>query len=65
MVNLPTVNFIGGPTKQVITGNIQGAWDTYILVAVITAVGVPAEKVLLDIVMNVKRAVIHLECDGE
>ena len=27
VVNLPPVMSIGGPSKQVRTGNIQGAWD--------------------------------------
>ena len=27
VVNLPPVRFIGDPSKQGITGNIQGAWD--------------------------------------
>ena len=65
MVNLPPVSFICGPAKQVITGNMQREWDTYILVAVIMAMGVPVEEVLLDILMNAKIAVINLECDGE
>ena len=26
VVNLPHVRFIGGPSKQGITGNIQGVW---------------------------------------
>ena len=60
MVNFPPVSFIGGPSKQVRTGNIQVAWDPYILVAVITDVGVPVEEELSDIGINVRRAVIHL-----
>ena len=43
VINLPPVMFIGGPSKQVITGSIHGAWDPDRLVAVITAVGVPVE----------------------
>ena len=35
------------------------------MVVVITAVGVPVEKVLSDIGMNPRRAVICLECDDE
>ena len=27
VVNLPRVRFIGGPTRQVITESIKGAWD--------------------------------------
>ena len=46
VVNIPPVRFLGGPSKQVRTGNIQGAWYTYILVAVIMSVGVPVEEAL-------------------
>ena len=59
------MSFICGPAKQVITGNMQREWDTYILVAVIMSMGVPVEEVLLYIVMNAKRSVTNLECDGE
>ena len=65
VVNLPPVIFIGGPSKKVITGKIQGAWDTDRSVAVVTAVGVPVEGALADIGMNSRRVVIHLECDCE
>ena len=44
VVNLPPMRFIGIVTKQVRTGNIQGAWDTEILVDVITTMGVPVEE---------------------
>ena len=44
VVNLPPKRFIGIVTKQVRTGNIQGAWDTEILVDVITTMGVPVEE---------------------
>ena len=43
MVNIPPVRFIGGPTNQLRTGNIQGDWDTDISVAVIITLGVPAD----------------------
>ena len=61
VVNLTLVRFIGFPKNQVITGNIQGAWDSYISVAEVTAVGVPMDEALLDIEINTRRAVIHLE----
>ena len=60
VVNLPPVRFIGGPSKQGITVNIQGVWEPDISVVVVTSVGVPVEEVLSDIGMNSKRAVIHL-----
>ena len=62
LVNLPPLKFVGGPTKKVITGNIPGGWYLDISVAVITYVGVPVEETSLDIGINVRRAVIHLEC---
>ena len=65
VVNLPPVSFIGSPSEQRITGNIQVAWDPDRSVAVITSVGVPVEEVLSDIGSNSRRAVIHLEFDGE
>ena len=46
------MKFASGNTNQVITGNIQGVWDPDISVAVITAVGIPVEEVLLCIGMN-------------
>ena len=63
VVNLPPVRFIGGPSKQGITENVQGAWGIDISVSVVIAVGVPVEEALEDIVMNSRRAVIRLECD--
>ena len=46
VVNLPPVRFIGGISKQGITGNIQGACDSDILIAVIADVDVPVEELL-------------------
>ena len=46
VVNLPPVRFLSGPSKQVRTGNIQGAWYPYRLVAVIMSVIVPVEEAL-------------------
>ena len=63
VVSLPSVICIGGPTNQVIIGNIQGTWDPDILVTVITMVDVPVEEALDDILMNSIKVVIHLECD--
>ena len=40
------MRFIGVPSNQVITGNIQEAWDTYRSVEVVTAVGLPVEEAL-------------------
>ena len=60
VVYLPPVRFIGGPTNQGITGNIQGAWDKNRSEVVVTAVGVPVEEALSDIGMNSRREVIHL-----
>ena len=65
VVNLPTVRFIGGPSKQGISGNIQGVWYIDRSVAVVTALGVLVEEFLADIIINSRRAVIHLECDCE
>ena len=65
LVNLPSLNFTCGPTNQRITGNIWGSWDPDRSVAVVTAVGVPVEELLSDIVMNARIAVINLECDCE
>ena len=59
VVNLQHVRFIGGPSKQGITGNIQGACDPDKLIAVITSVGVLTKEVLLDIGMNSSKSVIH------
>ena len=63
MVNIPPVRFIGGPTNQLRTGNIQGDWDPDISVSVVTSVGVTVEEVLSDIGMNSRIALIHLEFD--
>ena len=60
VVNLPPVSFIGGTSKQGITGNIQGAWDPDRSVALVTAVCVLVEETLSEIGINSKRAVIHL-----
>ena len=65
VVNLTPVRFIGGPTKQVIVGNIQGAWGSKILVYVVTIVGVPVEEALAEIFMKSSKVVIHLECDSK
>ena len=65
VVNLPPVRFIGGPSRQGISGNIQGDWDPDISVALVTVMGVTLEEVLSDIGMNVRRSVIHLEFDCE
>ena len=65
VVNLPPVRFIGVPSKHGITGNTREAWYPDILVELITAVCVPVEEALSDIGMNARRAVIHLEYDGE
>ena len=62
VVNIPTVSFIVGPSKQGITGNIQEALDQDRLVSVVIAVFVPLEEALADIGINSRRAVIHLEC---
>ena len=60
VVNLPPVRFIGGPSNQGITCNIQGEWDPDISVAGVTSVGVPVEEELADIRMNARREVIYL-----
>ena len=65
VVNLPPVRFIGGPSNQGRKGNIQGAWDIDISVAVVIAVGVTVEESLAYIGINARRSVIHLECDCE
>ena len=51
VINLSPVRFIGSLTKQGIKENIQGAWYTERLVALISTVGVPVEEVLYDIVI--------------
>ena len=43
VVNITPVSFIGGPSKQERTGNIQGAGDTDRSVSGITDGGVPVE----------------------
>ena len=44
--NIPPLKFAGGTTKQEITGNIQGAWDTDILVSLVTTMGISVEEEL-------------------
>ena len=44
VVNLAPLRFIDGPSKQVITGNIQGAWDPDRSVAVVKDVIIPMEE---------------------
>ena len=61
VLNITLVRFIGFPQNQVITGNIQGVWDPDISVAAVTAVGVPMYEALLDIEINNRRVLIHLE----
>ena len=63
VVNLPPLRFIGGLSKHIITGNMQGVWDPDISVAVVTAVGVSAEEALFYIGMNTRSMLIRLECD--
>ena len=41
VVNITPVRFIGGPSKKLLTVNIQGAWDPDRSVAAVTPVGVP------------------------
>ena len=65
VVNIPPVRFIGVPSKQVRTGNIQGVCYPGRSVAAVTALGVPMEEVLSGIGMNSKRKLIHLEFDCE
>ena len=65
VVNIPPVRFIGGHSKKVKTGKIQGYLELEILVAVITTVGVPVEEALEDIVMKPRNVVIYLECAGK
>ena len=65
VVNLPPVRFLYVPSKQVTTGNIQGAWDSDRSVAVVTAVGAPVEEALVEIVINTRRVVIHLKFNCE
>ena len=60
VVNLAPLRFIDGPSKQVITGNIQGAWDPDRSVAVVKDVIIPMEESFSDIGMNSKRTVIRL-----
>ena len=59
-VNILPVSFISSPTNQKRKGNIYVDWYTEIFMAVIATVGVPVEEILLDIVMNSRRAVIPL-----
>ena len=65
LVILPPVIFIGGPTRQRITGSKQGAWDPEISVSVINAVRVPVDEGLDDIGMKTINVVINMECDGK
>ena len=65
VVNLPPMKFIGIPTNQGRTGNIQGACYSVISVSVITTVGVPVEGDLSHIVMKSINVVIHLEFGGK
>ena len=46
VVNIPPVRYIYGPSKQGITGNIQGALDPDRSVAMVTAVGVRVAEAL-------------------
>ena len=41
VVNIPPVRYIRGPSKQGITGNMQGALDPDRSVAVVTSIGIP------------------------
>ena len=63
--NLPPLKFAGGPTNQGRKGKNQGDWDPDRSVSVIKAVGIPVDEALLEIGMNSRRAVIHLEFDCE
>ena len=53
--NIPPLKFVGGPTKQVRSVNIQGSWDLDTSIAVVTAAGVPLEEALSDIRTNSMR----------
>ena len=64
VVNLPPVRFISAPTNQGRTGNIHGAWEPEILVAVITILDITVEEALVNIVMKSRNVVVHMECDG-
>ena len=59
------MRFIGGASKQGITGNIQGLWYPDRSVVVVTDVVVLVEESLSKIVINSRRAVIRLEFNGE
>ena len=65
VANIPPERLIGGPSKQGRIGNIQGEWDPYISVSVVTSMSVPVEEALSYIGMISKRSVINLECDFE
>ena len=65
VVILPPVRFIGGTTRQGITGIIQVSWYPEISVAVITTVWIPVEEDLADIGIKTINVVINMECDGE
>ena len=65
VVNIPPVRFIGGHSKKVKTGKIQGYLELEILVAVITTVGVPVEEALNDIGMKANKVVINIKYDDK
>ena len=65
VINLPPMRFIGDLSKQGITVNIQGAWYPDRLVVMVKVVGVLLEEAFSNIGINSRRAVIHLEFDGE
>ena len=60
MDNLPPFKFSMRNTNQGRKGNMQGGWEPDISVTVVTAVGVPAEGDLMDILMNTSISMIHL-----
>ena len=65
VVNLPPVRFIGGPTKQGITGNIRGDLYPYISVVVVADMCLLVKEALSDIGMDSCIVMIHLEFDCE
>ena len=65
LVILPPVRFIGGPTRQVRTGRIQGSWDPERSIYVITTVWIPVEEALDDIGMKTRNVVMYMEYYGE
>ena len=62
VVNIPPVRFIGGPTKQVRSGNIQVSYDPEILVAMITTLSVPVEESLSGTGMRSIKVLIYMVC---